>query len=83
MGCLYAHLHQWQKAKERGNDNTIILESDAVWNLGVPAYSFQDIVDHAPKDYDIIFLNYAGARGGKYIYSYKSHGPEVWRCNEA
>jgi hypothetical protein len=58
VGCLFAHLHQWQKAADRGWDDTIIMESDAAGNPGtVPASAFQDIVNHHPSDYDVIFTH--------------------------
>lgn len=76
VGCMYAHLYQWQYAWDHGFEDAVVLESDAPWNLGVPAFSFQDIVNHQPFDYDIIFIVAPEIVTGEYLYSFNSHGPE-------
>ena len=76
VGCMYAHMYQWQYAWDKKWENTIVLESDAPWSISVPAFSFQDIVNHQPFDYDVIFLTHGDAVTGDYLYSFDSHGPE-------
>lgn len=82
VGCMFAHLYQWQYAWDKGWQDVIIFESDAPWNLGVPAFALQDIVDHQPSDYDVIILTHGDADSGEYAYSFDSRGPEyVSRIN--
>ena len=88
VGCMFAHLHQWQHAWDKGWQDVIIFESDAPWNLGVPAFALQDIIDHQPSDYDVIVLTHGDTDSGEYVYSFDSHGPEydsrinMYRWNE-
>ena len=58
IGCLYAHMYDWQMAQDAGYKTTILFESDAVDPslLGVPLSAIQSIVNEAPKDFDLIFL---------------------------
>lgn len=58
LGCLFAHMYDWQMSLDAGYKRTIILESDAVDPslLGVPLSALQTIVDEAPKDFDLIYL---------------------------
>lgn len=59
IGCLFAHLFQYQLAYDSGYPNTFMLESDA-WDpalQGLPFSSYDALVRAAPKDYDVIFID--------------------------
>ena len=66
IGCLYAHLHDWQMSFDAQYETTVILESDAIDPslLGVELSSVQSVVDNAPADFDLIFLTNR-QKGGK------------------
>jgi hypothetical protein len=74
VGCMFAHLYQWQYAWDKQYQDVVVLESDAPTNLAVPGFSFQDIVNHQPFDYDMIFIVKPEATTGDYLYSFNSHG---------
>lgn len=76
LGCLLGHMYQWQYAWDKKYEDTVVLESDAPNLISVPPFSFQDIVNHQPFDYDIIFLTLPHVEPGDYLYSFHSHGPK-------
>ena len=67
VGCLYAHMYQWQLAADNKNKHTYVLESDGLNPalLAVPVESLGTIVQHAPKDYDLLIINQPLFNGGK------------------
>jgi hypothetical protein len=72
IGCLYAHMFDWQMSSDAKYKHTIVFESDAVDPslLGVPLSSIQSIVNQAPKEFDLIFLTQRPV-GGKLAVSFK------------
>ena len=59
IGCLFAHMFQYQLAYDSGYENTFMLESDA-WDSSLQALPFSaydSLVRNAPSDYDVIFLD--------------------------
>lgn len=58
IGCLFAHMHDWQMSFDARYENTVIFEADATDPslLGMELSGVQTVVDHAPEDYDLIFL---------------------------
>ena len=72
IGCLYAHLHDWQLSFDAHYETTVILESDAIDPslLGVELSSIQAVVDNAPADFDLIFLTNR-EKGGKLAKKFK------------
>ena len=58
IGCLFAHMHDWQMSFDARYENTVIFEADAIDPslLGMELSGVQTVVDHAPEDYDLIFL---------------------------
>lgn len=62
FGCLLAHLGQWQLARDVGNADTMVFESDGFLPglLGVPVSSLGAVQQYAPEDYDIVFLHHPG-----------------------
>ena len=73
IGCLFAHLYDWQMSSDAGYKNTILFESDAVDPslLGVELSAIQTVVNHAPKDFDLIFLTKRSEKGGKLAKKFK------------
>ena len=67
IGCLWAHLYDWQMSADAGYPATVVFESDAVDPslLGVELSTIQTVVNHAPKDFDLIFLTKRSQKGGK------------------
>jgi hypothetical protein len=53
-------MYQWQLAKEKGHDHTVIVESDGMWYLTAPPNSWQDFADRLPADYDVLVLEHDG-----------------------
>ena len=66
IGCLFAHMHDWQMSFDARYEHTIIFEADAIDPslLGMELSGIQSVVDHAPEEYDLIFLT-ARQPGGK------------------
>ena len=62
FGCLLAHMAQWQMASDVGNKDTMVFESDGFLPglLGVPVSGLGAVQQHAPDDYDIVFLHHPG-----------------------
>ena len=59
IGCLFAHMFQFQLAYDSGYKDTYMLESDA-WDpslLALPFSAYDTLVENAPQDYDIIFID--------------------------
>ena len=58
IGCLFAHMHDWQMSFDAQYENTVIFEADAIDPslLGMELSGIQTVVDEAPEDYDLIFL---------------------------
>lgn len=79
IGCLYAHMYDWQLSTDAKYKRTIVFESDAVDPslLGVPLSSVQSIINEAPEDFDLIFLTKRPV-GGKLAKKFKDPlGTEV------
>lgn len=79
IGCLYAHMYDWQMSADAKYKRTIVFESDAVDPslLGVPLSAVQSIVNEAPEDFDLIFLTKRPV-GGKLAKKFKDPlGAEV------
>ena len=56
LGCLYSHLRLWHNVKRDNLQSMIVLESDGAFHASVDVLDFQNIIDNAPKDFDVIFL---------------------------
>jgi len=59
IGCLFAHMFQFQLAYDSGYKHTFMLESDA-WDpslIALPFSAYDTLVENAPQDYDIIFID--------------------------
>ena len=65
IGCLFAHMHDWQMSFDAHYENTVIFEADAIDPslLGMELSGIQTVVDEAPEDYDLIFLTAREPRG--------------------
>ena len=65
IGCLFAHMHDWQMSFDARYEHTIIFEADAIDPslLGMELSGIQSVVDHAPEEYDLIFLTAREPRG--------------------
>ena len=80
VGCLFAHLAQWQLAADSGNKHTFIFESDGFLPglLAVPVAALGDIQHQAPEDYDIVFLHHPGEIVGPKVKEFRTAlGDEV------
>ena len=77
VGELFGHMYQWQLAKDACNNATLIVDSDGLSpaRLSVPVSSFGAIVDHAPKDFDVILLNTypSAAASSKVVAEFPDH----------
>ena len=67
VGCLFAHMAQWQLAKDAGNEHTYLLESDGLNPslLSIPVGSLGSVARNAPRDYDIVIINQPLFTGGE------------------
>ena len=67
VGCLFAHMAQWQLAKDAGNEHTYLLESDGLNPslLSIPVGSLGSVARNAPRDYDIVIINQPLFAGGE------------------
>jgi hypothetical protein len=67
VGCLFAHMAQWQLAKDAGNEHTYLLESDGLNPslLAIPVGSLGSVARNAPRDYDIVIVNQPLFTGGE------------------
>ena len=52
IGCLFAHMHDWQMSFDARYEHTIIFEADAIDPslLGMELSGLQSVVDHAPEE---------------------------------
>ena len=57
IGCLFAHLYQWQLMLDRGVKKALIFESDAPRIMeAIPFWASEQVADHAPVDTDILLI---------------------------
>ena len=56
VGCLYAHLYQWQWVKDQGWPIAWIMESDGNKMTNVPFWAVQTLTENMPKEADMLFL---------------------------
>ena len=56
VGCLYAHLYQWQWVKDQGWPIAWIMESDGNKMTNVPFWAVQTLTENMPKEADVLFL---------------------------
>ena len=57
IGCLFAHLYQWQLMLDRGEKKALIFESDAPRIMeAIPFWASEQVADHAPVDTDILLI---------------------------
>ena len=72
LGCLYSHLRLWDGVKRNNLPNMVVLESDAIWRTSVDVLDYQNIIDNAPKDFDMIFLKDMRKCPGHFVKQFKS-----------
>ena len=68
VGCLFAHMAQWQLAADEGLQiATYLLESDGLNPslLSIPVGSLGSVARNAPRDYDIVIINQPLFAGGE------------------
>ena len=57
IGCLFAHLYQWQLMLDRGEKKALIFESDAPRIMeAIPFWASEQVAEHAPVDTDILLI---------------------------
>jgi len=76
VGCMYAHLFQWQLVKERGLKKALIFESDGVEHTDMPLVETQRAIDMMPKDADMMLLSFGNTPGGDLVQTWKGHGDD-------
>merc|ERR1711988_174645 len=75
-GCAHSHLRHWRFAASR-EEATLVLEDDVYisfdrnggkgkMNGKVFAKRLAQTLEHAPKDFDVIYLGWSGWRGGHF-----------------
>ena len=57
VGCLYAHLYQWQWVKDQGWPIAWIMESDGNKMTNVPFWAVQTLTENMPKEADVLFFH--------------------------
>lgn len=72
LGCLYSHLRLWHNVKRDNLQSMIVLESDGAFHASVDVLDFQNIIDNAPKDFDVIFLKDSRKCPGHFVKQFKS-----------
>ena len=72
VGCLYAHLFQWQLIKEKGFPKAIIFEADGVGVSDLPFSAMQEAIDRMPADADVLFTSFGNSKGGPLHHSWNS-----------
>jgi len=89
VGCLYAHMFQWQLAKEKGLKKAIIFESDGPGSSDLPFVELQRAIDRMPADADVLFTSFGNFHGGELIDTWPGHGDDgtpvpvhMYRWNE-
>jgi len=67
VGCLFAHMAQWQLAADEGLSDAYLLESDGLDPslLSVPVGALGAVAQNAPSDYDIVIINQPLFAGGE------------------
>lgn len=76
VGCLYAHLFQWQLIKEKGLKKAMIVESDGVGASDLPFVELQRAIDRMPADADVLFTSFGNFHGGDLIDQWNGHGDD-------
>ena len=76
VGCLYAHLFQWQLIKEKGFPKTIIFEADGVGVSDLPMSAMQEAIDGMPSDADVLFTSFGNSKGGQLHHSWMSRNED-------
>ena len=76
VGCMYAHLFQWQLVKERGLKKALIFESDGIEHTDFPLVETQKAIDMMPKDADLLLLSFGNTHGGDLVKEWKGHGDD-------
>ena len=88
IGCLYAHMLQWQLAADNGNKDTFVFEADGLETsnlMHVSLSSLGDVQHNAPEDYDIIFFTHRPGIAGKKIDQFKDalgHVVEIYEWKD-
>jgi len=72
VGCLYAHLFQWQLIKEKGYKKAIIFEADGVGVSDLPMSAMQEAIDQMPPDADVLFTSFGNNKGGPLHHAWRS-----------
>ena len=56
VGCLFAHLYQWQWVRDQGWPIAWIMESDGNKMTNVPFWAVQTLTENMPAEADVLFL---------------------------
>ena len=76
VGCMYAHLFQWQLVKEQKLKKALIFESDGVQQTDLPFAEAQQAIDRLPEDADLLLFSFGNTPGGDLVDQWKGHGDD-------
>ena len=76
VGCMYAHLFQWQLVKEQKLKKALIFESDGVQQTDLPFAEAQNAIDRLPEDADLLLFSFGNTPGGDLVDQWKGHGDD-------
>jgi hypothetical protein len=76
VGCLYAHLAQWQLVKDMGLKHALIFESDGVGKADLPFTELPTAISKLPRDADLLLLSFGNTPGGDLVAKWPGHGDD-------
>lgn len=76
VGCLYAHLAQWQLVKDMGLKHALIFESDGVGKADLPFAELPTAISKLPSDADLLLLSFGNTPGGELVAKWPGHGDD-------